>query len=276
MPGNVLGSGVPFSPNRRHLSTGWRSRRPRLLHDLKVALLFLTRLPVRSDAPLDLSELAAAAHLFPVVGALVGGCAALAYWAAILVGLPSLPASIAALATLIAVTGALHEDGLADTADSLGAGADRERALAIMRDSRIGTYGTIALVLALLARLIALAGLWEPAMVAGVLIAVGALSRAALPVVMLVQPPARRDGLAAAAGRPPPLRAAAGCALALLVALACLPTPQALVAALTVAAVAGLVAWRLARRFGGYTGDTLGAVQQAAEVAFLMAIVAQA
>ncbi len=247
-----------------------------MLHDLKVALTFLTRLPVRGDAAPSLRDLAAAAHLFPLVGALVGALAAFAYWTAILIGLPSLPASIAALVTLVMVTGALHEDGLADTADALGAGEDRERALAIMRDSRIGTYGTIALVLALLARLIALAGLWEPTKVAAVLISVSALSRAALPVVMVVHLPARHDGLAATAGRPPPLRAAVGCALGLLVALACLPTPQALVAALTLAAVAGLVAWRLARRFGGYTGDTLGALQQIAEIAFLMAIVAQA
>lgn len=247
-----------------------------MLHDLNVALIFLTRLPLRSDTALDLRDLARASYVFPLVGALVGALAALAYWAALLVGLPSLPASIAALATLIAVTGALHEDGLADTADSLGAGDDRERALAIMRDSRIGTYGTIALVLALVARLIALAGLWDPAVVAGVLIAVGALSRAALPVVMLVQPPARRDGLAAGAGCPPPWRVAAGCALALLVSLACLPAAKALLAVAALCVVTALVAWRLRRRFGGHTGDTLGAVQQAGEIAFLMAIVAQA
>lgn len=247
-----------------------------MFHDLKVALIFLTRLPLHSDTPLALRDLAAAAHLFPLVGALAGALAAAAYWAAILVGLPSLPAAIAALATLVAVTGALHEDGLADTADALGAGTDRERALAIMRDSRIGSYGTIALVLALLARLIALAGLWDPVVVAGTLIAAGALSRAALPVVMLMQPPARREGLATAAGRPPPLRVASGCALALLVALACLPMAKALLAAATLGLVATLVAWRLGRRFGGHTGDTLGAVQQAGEIAFLMAIVAQA
>lgn len=245
-----------------------------VLQDLKVAAIFLTRLPVRSDGPVGMRDLAAAAYLFALVGAAVGAGGAAAYWAATLLGLPSLPASIAALAAMIALTGALHEDGLADTADALGAGADRARALAIMRDSRIGSYGTIALVLALLARLIALAGLWDPGRVTGVLIAAAALSRAAMPVVMLAQPSARAEGLAASAGRPAPLRVALGCALGLVIALACLPAIPALQAALALAAVAGLVAWRLGRRFGGCTGDTLGAVQQAGEIAFLMAFVA--
>jgi adenosylcobinamide-GDP ribazoletransferase len=247
---------------------------PRVLHDLQVATLFLTRLPARPAAPLAMSDLARAVHLFPLVGAAVGAVGGLAYLAASLLRLPSLPAAIVAVAAMVVVTGALHEDGLADTADGL-AGRDRATALEIMRDSRIGTYGTIALVLVLLARLMALAGLWDPVFVAATLIAAAAASRAAMPVVMWLQPSARDKGLAAAAGRPEAVRVTAGAGLAAIVAFVCLPAGTALAALLALALAAGAAAAFLGRRLGGCTGDTLGAVQQLGEVAFLMAIVAR-
>ena len=114
------------------------------------------------------------------------------------------------------LTGGLHEDGLADLADGLGGGRTRAERLAIMRDPRLGSFGALALILAVLARILALAALAEPALVAAALIAAGAVSRAALPALMAALPAARADGLAAAAGRPHPLRAAAAIAIAAL------------------------------------------------------------
>ena len=182
----------------------------RLLRDLKVALLFLTRFPVQIDGTVTMRDLAAAVHAFPLVGAVVGLLAGLAFAGASLLGLPPLPSALIAIVTMILVTGALHEDGLADTADGLGAGADRARALAIMADSRIGSFGALALMISLLARLIALAPIWEPRQVMAVLIAAAMTSRALMPVVMLLQPSAKADGLAATAGRPEPVRVMIG------------------------------------------------------------------
>lgn len=244
-----------------------------MLRDLKVALLFLTRFPVQLDGTVTMRDLARAVHAFPLVGAIVGLLAGLAYAAASLVGLPPLPSALIAIVTMIVLTGALHEDGLADTADGLGAGPDRDKALAIMADSRIGSFGTLALIVSVLGRLIALAPLWEPRQVMAVLIAAAMTSRAMMPVVMLLQPSAKAGGLAAAAGRPDPLRVMIGLFLGIAAAVALLPPPTALAALLAAAGFSLLLATWLGRRLGGCTGDTLGAVQQMAELAFLLAIV---
>ncbi len=247
-----------------------------VLQDLKVATIFLTRLPVRVEGPLAMRDLASAVYAFPLVGALVGLLGSLGFWFGHRLGLPSMPSAIIATAVMVLVTGALHEDGLADTADGLGAGADRERALEIMRDSRIGSYGTIALVLVLLARVTAVGSHWEPGLVASLLIAAGAASRAMMPAVMLLQPSARATGLMAEAGRPEPERVVAAALLATALAFLLLPVHLAASGLLAAALVGLIVAGMLGRRLGGCTGDTLGAVQQLAEIAFLLTILARA
>ena len=246
-----------------------------MLRDLKVAQLFLTRFPVQVDGTATMRDLAAAVYAFPLVGAMVGLLAGLAYWAALGVGLPALPAALIAIAAMLVMTGALHEDGLADTADGLGAGTNRARALEIMADSRIGSFGTLALIVVLLARLIALAPMWDPRQVASALVAAAMASRALMPVVMLLQPSARADGLAASAGRPEPLRVMLGSFLAVAGVVLLLPLPTAMTALVASVGLSLLLAMWLRRRLGGCTGDTLGAVQQAAEIAFLFAIVAR-
>jgi adenosylcobinamide-GDP ribazoletransferase len=244
-----------------------------LLHDCKVALAFLTRLPAREVRPWGAADLAASVPWFPVVGALVGLAGAIAYALAIWAGLPPLPAATVALGATIWLTGALHEDGLADVADGFGGGRTRDDKLAIMRDPRIGSYGALALVLALLARAGALAALAEPLAVAAALIAAGTVSRAALPVIMTALPQARLDGLAASAGQPHPLRAAAAVLIAALLALLLLGGTA--LAALVAGALGVLAVALLARRqIAGYTGDVLGAVQQLAEIGVLFAAVA--
>ena len=245
---------------------------PAMLADLKVALVFLTRVPVPIGGTVSMRDLARTVYLFPLVGVAVGAVGGIAFWLASRLELPPVVGACLAVAVMVGVTGALHEDGLADTADALGAGSDRERALGIMRDSRIGTFGTLALILTMVARLAIVTGLAQIERVAPALIAAAAFSRAVIPVVMLLQPTARASGLAAAVGAPEPFRVWVAVALGIAVALAVLPDGRAFSGLMTAAVAAALCAVALGRRFGGCTGDTLGAVQQTAEVAFLIAL----
>jgi adenosylcobinamide-GDP ribazoletransferase len=244
-----------------------------LLREGKVALAFLTRLAVRAEPPWRASELAASAPMFPVVGALIGLAGAVAYALAIWLGLPPLPAAAVALGTTIWLSGAMHEDGLADVADGFGGGSTPDDKLAIMRDPRIGSYGAAALVLALLARAGAVAALGEPSAVAAALVAAGAVSRAVLPATMAAMPQARADGLAARAGRPHPLRAAAALLIAALIAFLLLGG-SALAALVGGAAGALAVALLARRQIGGSTGDVLGAIQQLTEIGVLFGTLA--
>lgn len=242
--------------------------------DIRLAGGFLTRLappPSGDKAARPLSE---AARVFPLIGLGLGLGAGLIYSLAAGLGLPPALAAIAALGALIAATGALHEDGLADSADGLGGGATPAAKLAIMRDHHIGAYGVIAITLGLMARVAALAALADPALVLAALAAAGAASRAAIPLVMLRLPCARGDGLASHAGQPGQRDVLIGGGLALVIAVPALGMITAL-AALAAAACAVFAVAALARRhIGGYTGDILGAVQQAAEIAILFTVVA--
>ena len=168
------------------------------------ATVFFTRLPVDARAAGEW-RLADSAWAFPLVGAGIGGAAALALLVAQLIGLASWPAALLSVLGGIALTGALHEDGLADTADGLGGGTTRERALDIMRDGRIGAYGTCALVICLALRIGAVSDLPRAALVAWALVGAHAMARAVLPAFMCLVPPARADGLSATAGANSPL-----------------------------------------------------------------------
>jgi len=241
--------------------------------DLEVAAAFLTRLPIRLSDSSGMSALAGAARCFPLVGLGVGLLCGIFYALAIALDLPPLLAAIIAVAATVAATGALHEDGLADTVDGFGGGANRDRKLQIMRDSRIGTYGVIALVLALGARVVALASFEDNADAVAALILCQAASRALIVAAMQREPLARGDGLAASAGRPSQAAMlwALGLGGLIAVALAGLDGVAALVAG---AAVAGAIAWLARRQIGGVTGDVLGAVQQGGEIAMLLSLVA--
>jgi adenosylcobinamide-GDP ribazoletransferase len=230
----------------------------------RVALGFLTRLPV-GGAPLTAQQLSRAAVWFPAVGLLVGGVMggvrALAGLA-----LDPAPATLLGLMAAMLVTGALHEDGLADTADGFGGGSDRERKLAIMRDSTHGTYGVVALVLSIGLRATAIATIRDPVFVGLALVGAHAASRAALPAAMFLLRPARADGLGAAAGRPSRIVAAAAALIGAAIALATLG-PLALLLAGGSVALAGMLA---RRQIGGYTGDVLGFFQQIGEIVMLL------
>ncbi|MFO7854746.1 MAG: adenosylcobinamide-GDP ribazoletransferase [Paracoccaceae bacterium] len=233
------------------------------------ALGFLTRLPVPAAAWGAPGGLAAAARWFPLAGAAVGLAAALVYAAA--AALPAPVAALLALAASLALTGALHEDGLADTLDALGGHATRERALEILRDSRIGTYGALALILSVALRAACLASL-SPAAALAALPAAHAAGRAAMLLAPAGTPYARPAGLGAPLQPLPKATLPAALALAALLALpAGLPGLLAFAAAL---AAAALVLAGLRARLGGWTGDGLGAMEQAGEIAALLTLTA--
>lgn len=237
--------------------------------DIWTGLAFCTQLPLKLGSASAGNGLARAAWTFPLIGVLVGLFAALIYWLADgLDLLPFVSATLAIVAALL-LTGALHEDGLADTVDGFG-GRTRERKLEIMRDSRTGTYGVSALVSSFMLRAGALASLVEPGLAAAALIAAHAGGRATMPVLMLVLPRARQDGLSAEAGKPPLGSVIAAVMLGMLALALCLGPATALVAALLVVAAVALMAWLSDQQIGGQTGDVLGAVEQVSEILILL------
>ena len=242
--------------------------------DLRAALRFLTRLPLK-PAPAEGADppLGRAVRAFPLVGGLIGLCAGAVYAIASGLGLPDIVAAVLAAGALALATGALHEDGLADMADGFGGGESRTDKLAIMRDSRIGVYGVIALVVVLAAKVGAIADIERAGLVIAAMVSAAAASRAAMPAIMLWMEPARSDGLAGTAGRPPAPQVWTGLGLALVLAVGLLAW-TGLVAFLFAGLGAAFIAWLAARQVGGHTGDVLGGAQQIAEVLFLLALAA--
>jgi adenosylcobinamide-GDP ribazoletransferase len=242
---------------------------PRLMPDLLSGLALLTRLPL----PDHQATGAASAWTWPVVGAVLGAIAALVAGFALWLGFT--PGVVAGLVlTLGAIlTGGLHEDGLSDSADGLFGGWTRERRLEIMKDSRVGSYGVLALVLVTLVRWSALTTL----LAAGspwALVAVGAASRAPMAVVMSALPNARETGLSHATGRPSAQVALVGAVLAVAIAFLFAGWGAILMLALVGLATA-LLARSAQTRIGGQTGDILGATQQLAEAAALAVLAAR-
>ena len=249
------------------------------LRDLAALLRFYTRLPIPAlpfeADPHAMPDFSVAARALPVAGALIGLIGALVLGLCAALGLPALPAAILALSALALATGAMHEDGLADCADSFGA-AERAKKLEIMQDSRLGTFGVVALVASFSLRAAALAALAERfgfGAAGAALVAAASVSRTAGLLPLWLLPPARPDGAGRAAAAPSgeALNLAAG--LATLISLlipACGLGFGRLFAALALAVGAAALAAALARRaLGGQTGDVAGAAQQLAEIGFL-------
>jgi adenosylcobinamide-GDP ribazoletransferase len=248
-----------------------------LVDELRATLLFLTRLPaalIGADTAIR-PDFTIAARMFPIAGAIIGAAGGVALLLAWLLGLPPLIAGVLAVATTIIITGAMHEDGLADAADGLG-GITREEKLAIMDDSRIGTYGAAALGTSLLLRSVALAAVVPrgPLSAALALVVGEAVSRAAVVREWHDLPAARVSGLASDTG-PPDYNAmlvALAFAAGIVVFLG-LPSLgwRATILASVLALVAAYGVIRLtANVLSGRTGDTLGACQQVTLAAFLV------
>lgn len=238
------------------------------IRQLWLAAVLLTRLPLPHLPKDAFAHGARAVWAYPVVGVGIGGAGMLAGQLALGLGLPAFGAAALALGAMMVLTGAMHEDGLADVADGFWGGFTPARRLEIMRDSQIGSYGVLALLVVFALRLSAGAALLISAPVA--LIAAAVLSRGMMPVLMHTLPHARGDGLSHSVGRPARAGAVSALGLAAILAVLCLGTPAlpALVLAVAVCAGMGLLA---RSKIGGQTGDVLGATQQLSEAAILLA-----
>lgn len=250
-----------------------------MLHQLRlffVALQFLTRLPVPRWVGFEADWLNQSARWFAAVGLVVGAVGGGVFWLASAVFPPLVAAGLSIAATLI-LTGGFHEDGLADTFDGLGGAVGRERALAIMKDSRLGSYGALALVVVIGLKAAAL-GAMLPALAVPALLFAHTASRAA--AVVLIRTLAYAGDVDQAKAKPLARRmskggvlVALGCAFLLAAALLVqLPARAPSIATGLLAAVLGTFGCRrwLRRRLGGYTGDTLGATQQITELLLLL------
>jgi adenosylcobinamide-GDP ribazoletransferase len=247
------------------------------LDEIRAASIFLTRVPARFIG-LDtrrVPDFRHGARVFPVVGALVGLAGGVVLIVAMALGIPALVSAGLAVATTVLVTGGLHEDGLADTADSFG-GATTERKLAIMDDSRVGAYGALALVFSVLLRVAALGAIAATGSfrAAFALIAAEAVSRAALVRLWHDLPAARTGGLSNDTGAPDQNAMLVALAVAAVVAVVIGVPSIGLWATILAGAFAALATYAvirlMARTLGGRTGDSLGACQQVAVVAFLV------
>ena len=236
------------------------------LDDIAACLGFYTRLPVRWGSQRSFADAQWAA---PVAGLVVGAIGWLAFFVADAAGLPATVAAALSVASTIAVTGALHEDGLSDTADGFGGGKTREGKLEIMRDSRIGTFGAAALVFSILLRWAALAALAAPLPVLCALLASHAAARAMMPVFMRLVAPARSDGLSANAGAISDPFALTACLIGG-VALLLLGIFGAVLSGVALAVLFFLARRLCERQIGGQTGDVLGAVEQLSEIIVLL------
>lgn len=244
-----------------------------LVDDLLAAFGLLTRLPLPGRDAHGASQLSRSVWAYPLVGAGVGALSALIWFAAQLAGFGLALSAGLALTSQVLITGALHEDGLADFADGLGARGGREAVLGVMRDSRIGTYGVIALILIFGLRWGGIAGLALHSVLAG-LICSALLGRLAIVALLVLLKPARFDGLGASVANPPRGSIIAAVVIAVLLVALHLPALTAVIALLGTGIAVALVVLLARRHIGGYTGDVLGAGEQLAQTAVLLVLAA--
>jgi len=242
------------------------------LRAFTLALVFLTRLPVRFDGIPSTDEQGRSVAMYPLVGLVIGALLLLAAMLLSWLGAPALVAAVVLVILWTAITGALHLDGLADSADAwLGGHGDRARTLTIMKDPTCGPAGVVILVLVLLLKVAALAAILELPGLPWPLLLAPVLGRSACALLFVQLPYVRPGGLGAEAAmghEPNWLWAGAGAtALATLL--------LAGTAGLAMMLAAGLTLWwasrLMERRLGGFTGDTAGAVVELQEAAVLLA-----
>lgn len=247
------------------------------IEEIQLAFSLLTRFPVPHLKLRTRASLTSAFWAYPIAGAAVGCFGAQIFWLAYAVSLGDMPAIILALCAMTFATGAFHEDGLADFWDAIGGGQSREQKLSIMRDSRLGTYGAVALILFFALNVVLLLEIlinFNAEMVVNVLICISILARVSLTLPLISLFPARTDGMAVVAATPSWVSIVFGFALFVSVSifllgfwLTCVIFVGAVVGAIPVAMIAY-------RYLHGYTGDVLGATAMTAQttalIAFLM------
>ena len=245
------------------------------LKTLLLSLHFLTRIPTPFEIDYTPERLSSASRYYPIVGAIIGSVAALAFFLASLT-LPTVVAVLIATAATALLTGAFHEDGLADTFDGISGAFDRARSLEIMTDSRIGTFGALALIIVISTKVAALTSLADITTIITALIAAHIISRTSIVIVQATSTYARETGIAGPQDQPfKPINAtiAAVIALITIIALALVVSPTAALLA-TAGAITGHILIRLyfQPKLKGHTGDTLGATQQITELAIYIAL----
>ncbi|MDE4133722.1 adenosylcobinamide-GDP ribazoletransferase [Phaeobacter sp. QD34_3] len=239
--------------------------------DPVLALVLLTRLPLPRLGAQTFDRQSAAVWAFALAGCAAALPACLLAVLALHLGLPAPITAGLVLAVQILLTGAMHEDGLADTADGLWGGFDPARRLEIMKDSQIGTYGVLALILALGLRWTAVTALLDSTEPWS-LLALAALSRAMMPLLMHGLPNARQTGLSHGVGRPALFPVVLGLVVALGIAAVPLDLPVLLAICLAMIATTAAIGIIARAKIGGQTGDILGATQQLCEISGLLVL----
>ncbi|GHA62411.1 adenosylcobinamide-GDP ribazoletransferase [Amylibacter ulvae] len=240
-------------------------------HDIWAAASLLTRLPVPVNHERAGQRGADAAWAFPLVGVVLGLFAGVVAYCLSAIGLPSGMPELCALATLAILTGGLHEDGLADCADGFWGAMDAERRLEIMKDSRIGAYGTLALIFTVLLTWLGLLEIGTERFIL-VLIGISALSRLPMVLAMYSLPNARQTGMAARAGTPSRLSVAIATTLCVAISVTIFGWLGLPILVFVILATLPLFIMAL-RKLGGQTGDVLGASQQIGMIAAIVAII---
>ena len=241
------------------------------LSDILIALSLLTRIPVNLDHQ-DVDERAKqATWAYPLVGALIGAFAAFIANIANFFGLPFSICAILSLITMAIITGGMHEDGLSDAADGLWGGKNKDSILTIMKDSRIGSFGAIALILVIIGRYASINDLIKIEALFWPLVAAGAVSRVPMVGAMVFMQHARSDGLSVSVGKPPQFSLIVA---AVIGTLACLVSVGILGLLVVLCACLGAfpIFFMAYKKIGGQTGDILGASQQAAELMALASL----
>jgi adenosylcobinamide-GDP ribazoletransferase len=214
---------------------------------------------------------------FPIVGVGIGCLAGVALWLGDTLGLPVVACALIAIIASALLTGALHEDGLADLADGFGGGRDKPAKITIMRDSRIGSYGVLALILATGLKTSALVAILLSDGIANTVLALVLAHAAARGMIVPVTfwlPTASESGLGRMAGKPKASTVQIAMAIAAGLLFITLPPGTALATSVTACIAAAAIAALARRQIGGYTGDVLGAVEQVSETAILLCLAA--
>ncbi len=250
----------------RHDDTDKTSVDASVLSDFWRAMALLSRVPLPPVGDFRAALIARSVWSWPLVGLVLAGLALLpAMLVDFLTGNP-LVYAIFAIAAMVLLSGAMHEDGIADCADGFGGGMDRDRKLEIMRDSTVGTYAVVMLILTLGLRLVLITAAADIGQAGILFLIMAVISRAAMPVVMRILPPARDNGLGKEAGRPGWLPVLVGFAIASAIVLV-LGGIGAMFAVIVGVMIAILIVAMVARsQIGGQTGDVLGATQICAEL----------
>ena len=259
-------------PEPPHDSYSDRSQVSHLWYEVRLCLGFLTRIPVFTVEYSKHSSLAAASWAFPVVGVVIGLVGMIVLWLTEMFGLAAQLSALLAIAFMTILTGALHENGLAKTADGFGVTGDADQRLSVMNDRQLGVFGGVALVVIFCGRWLALGDLVAISFSDGIaaMIAAAAISRGVLPFVMHAAPDTNTEGLNFAADRPEARPAWIALAIAAAVGLFAFGFAGTILVLLVAAIVTFVIVKMAQKSFGGVNADVLGAIQLLAEIAVLV------